>query len=219
MSPETLDVLALALDGGPPDTVLTLPNGSSGTFVVDGFIFGATGPRWDAKADLTAAGGKMYVAVGDRPEVRVYDDTGVLQRLIRWPGPTQAVTTAMADSDLSQAIRNNPAGEEVLKKMYEVLPVADSVPYMGEIVASSFGLLWVGDYRPHRGSAQSRYTVFDATGAAVQRMIVEPGMTILDMRDKELLVLVRDSLDVERIAIVPVSIPQLSAGSLPTEAR
>lgn len=99
----------------------------------------------------------FLITSGEGPEIREYDLTGKLRRLIRLDDPAQPVTRADYDR-----LASRMAGEvERMKQAYAHAPVPSRRPAFQRLIVDDDGWLWVKTYRTPLDAGPDLWLVFD----------------------------------------------------------
>lgn len=99
------------------------------------------------------------------------------------------------------------AGSARLRNMYrpeyleEHLPTPDSIPNLDDLVVDDLGMVWVGLYQGV-ASAPRWYNVYGPGGLFAARVAMPAGVEVLEIGADYVLGVIRDALDVERIALL-----------------
>ena len=156
-------------------------------------------PSFNAKP-LAAAGPRgFFIAPGDLPEVREYDLSGKLVRIVRIDGPARrrldrerydAHIDSLVDARASEL---SPAAR--LREMYGRLPVPDWEPFATRLIVDAAGNIWLKRF----GSERRVWMVIDSTGAVRGRFTTPFGIRIDQIGEDFLLGPTRDGMGVQRV--------------------
>jgi hypothetical protein len=150
----------------------------------------------------------FYYGSQDRYEVKSYDQTGGLARVIRLARPPRAVTETdlnqFFDREVEGAADENEARE--LRQRFEEAPVPPFHPAYANLHSDAEGFLFVEEYRLP-GDPWSALTVFDPEGKLAGRLDLPEELEILEVGWDYLLGLHRDELDVEYIRVYEMTRP------------
>ena len=178
-----------SLDGALLDTLGRFPGDEIFTQSMgEGNVLALSVP-FGRRSQSAAAGDYWYFGSGDRYEIRGFDRSGALRRLIRRDVVNRAVT-----QDLVERLRARTAGT-----MRRDIPIPETMPAYGAFLGDPDGNLWVQEYRVEGEPA--RWAVIDASGRFLG--IVElpaPGRVTEIGRDYVLGVWT-DDLDVEQVRL------------------
>lgn len=151
--------------------------------------------------------GPRMLALGEssRFEIRLRDSSGVLQRILRVAREPELVTDAHLD-----AIRNligTPASlspVDLAMQYLSEVPTGGPIPFFSELRFDDAGRLWIADYIPSPELVivdELRWTIFDENLLPVAHMTTGPSGNILEMGDDYVLLVERDEMDVQRVAM------------------
>lgn len=161
------------------------------------------GPRsrlFGGGQDVIAEEGLVYVSDRERYEVRVYDPPRGLVRIHRLERPRRPVTDETIDRYRAELAENieDPQNLERMLEYVENAPVADSLPWIQNVMADPLGNVWVMEYEgPGRDSAA--VGVFSAEGEWLGAIRLPPSFRPLEIGDEYVLGVVTDELDVPHL--------------------
>jgi hypothetical protein len=151
----------------------------------------------------------LYYGSGDRFDVGLYDRTGALRTIIR-----RALRPRSVTRDLIATYRRNRAVRSVTRddsitvsRMERILGAREfpeTVSAIREIRVDREGLLWVREYALPEAETAS-WSVFDRDGGLLAEMEVAVPLQVLDLGRDHVIVVARDSLDVEQVRVYNVS--------------
>lgn len=157
-------------------------------------------------------GDALVVGTAESPELRLYDSTGALGRVVRWPdhdrtlgGPFLTDWNDFVDDWLDE---RSPGEATVLREMWEEVPLRDRFPAYEDVIATDAGQIWVGAYAgehitmyPPRNlpPPERRWLVFDADGALVATVGTPEGFQPHAVRDGRVWGVYMDELEVESV--------------------
>jgi hypothetical protein len=157
-------------------------------------------PRWWWAADPT---GRVYYSSGSDYEVRVLGPDGRIERIIRRPAPHRPVPRAAGDRAIEafrQSMIEGGAPADVVQTVVGKLEVASHLPSIhGLWIDPDRRELWVGipevleDLGELRAGA---YHLLDLDGRFLGRVPSPPGFRLHAVRDRQLLGVETDELDV-----------------------
>jgi len=159
-------------------------------------------PHPFGKTTVLAAGDEaLYVGTADEFEIRVFDLTGTLLRLIRGPRRDRRITDddvkAYRDARLAGVEPNRrPAIEREIRDM----PMPDEFPAYGGLRLDRQGFLWVQQWRRPRAT-DARWWVFDPTGRMLGTVVFPLALHLTEIGGDYVLGVVRDELGVERVRL------------------
>jgi hypothetical protein len=127
-------------------------------------MYGAL-PQW-------AVGGDV-VAISDphSPDIHLFDQWGILRRIVRMDWEATPVTRSMVDRYREAAWE--PGRADTIEPWISQFPAADSVARHGALMVDQSGRLWVEDYKPVElapTDEPSWWTVFDRNGLLAFRI-------------------------------------------------
>jgi hypothetical protein len=151
-------------------------------------------------AQATASADAFYYSDQDGFEIRAYEPSGTLARLIRLPHPPVAVTEQDRQRYIDDVIRR--VGDESqaagLRRQLGSTPLPESFPGHGALMADRLAHLWVAEFdRP--GAETRAWLVFDPAGALVARLTLPPDFDPLEIGADYILGVARDELGVEYV--------------------
>lgn len=190
---DTVALVRFRPDGKLTDTVLTTRGNEQYVASVDN-SFMVTSAPFGAEL-LVAAGGKtVYLAQSERWEVRSYDPSGKLVRILRRSVEparrTDAMKRALLERELESA-RGDFA--KVLEKVFPEMPFPDRLPALGELSVDRAGDLWVADYAPPTADS-THWTIFGPGGRPAARLAVPTGLTFYEIGPDWVLAAQQDEL-------------------------
>lgn len=158
------------------------------------------------------AGDALVVGTAESPELRLYDSTGGLDRIVRWPdhdralgGPFLTDWNAFVEGWLDE---RSPGEATVLRHMWDRVPLRDRFPAYDGLVAADAGEIWVGAYAGEHSSIYPprnlppparRWLVFDADGALTATVGTPAGFQPHAVRDGHVWGVFMDELEVESV--------------------
>ncbi|MEX0891705.1 MAG: hypothetical protein WEB88_05995 [Gemmatimonadota bacterium] len=199
----SLTYTRLAPDGGPPDTLTTIANGTEHRmeFTVAGRTL-ATMSQPMLQGSAQAAGGaeRFHVGQGMRPAVAVHDITGRRFREIQWDTTAVPVTTAVREHYIAATADRIVASAEDMARF----PFADSLPHFDRLATDSDGGLWVRRFALAPDTLVQRWMVFDTAGVRTAAAELPAGFRLFQPAGRRVLGLVADSLGVQRVVVAPL---------------
>ncbi len=140
-------------------------------------------------------------------ELRFLDETGATYRLIRSSMRRPLARDIDTDLLLFDAIPWDRTGSEPLyRRLVSVAEVPDSLPHFYEIKTDREGGIWLRMQPSPIGSAQERtfrWIRLSSTGLPHGYYDLPASARVLEFHGDAALVLLRDELDVERVALLP----------------
>jgi hypothetical protein len=153
---------------------------------------------------FVTAGNDLVVGTQDQAEVRVYDSGGGLRRIVRTGVATQRVTPELIDAYMKRHVaRVPPEQQQAMRESQLAILTAQVVPPYGAIAVDRSGNLWLQDY-PGLTDDQ-RWTIYDAEGARVARIVLPPQFTPYDIGPDWILGRELDELDVEHVRLYGIT--------------
>ena len=164
-------------------------------------------PPFAKATTAVTVGNDLVVGTQDAPEVRVYDGSGGLRRIVRTGTPNQRVTPDVFDAYIKHFLeRVEPERHQEMLENQRALLTATDVPAYGTLMVDRGGNLWLQDY-PDLAEHQ-RWTVFDSTGARIARVAMSRRFTPYDIGPDWILGRELDELDVEHVRLYPLRKPE-----------
>jgi hypothetical protein len=184
-----LGLATLQRDAGPT----TRPDGRT---VSQFSLAGVPFPR----ETLFRAGAEwLYVGEGETYEIKVYDRTGSLKRIVRMNSTPRPVTNAIIarhrKSPRSRNSASRPAADVNIDKAF----YPRTLPPYAALFVDGADRLWVQDY-PVPGE-QARWNIFDRDGRLMGSAGTPAGLEVLEIGETHLLGIWRDELDVEYLRL------------------
>jgi hypothetical protein len=133
---------------------------------------GGTGPAlFGATTYATTVGHRLVVGTAEATEITVFDSTGALERIVRWPDHDRSIESRHEEALFEAAVAAEPAvSRAALREILSRTPRAARLPAYEGLIGSDDGHVWVGRYRgpeySFRGQRQPRqeWLVFDSLG-------------------------------------------------------
>jgi hypothetical protein len=140
----------------------------------------------------------FFVAGGDVPEVREFDTTGQLTRILRLGEVPRPVTpediVAVVDS---MASRFTVAASQA-RRVYEQMEIPEQWPTFQSLRVDELGWVWAEVYQPLRREA-SRWMIFDQSGVARGILELASDFELHDVGTDYVLGRWRDDLGIEYV--------------------
>jgi len=157
----------------------------------------AASPHMGHSLQQTVVGGKLVAGTTDRFELRVYDESGRLARLVRAPSRDVPVTREEWDDVIAEELDDaeTPSWRTSVLEIAELRPAPDIRPAYGRFVADPEGYLWVAPYRPASGQPVP-WLVVELNGSIMGEVQLPEGFTPLDIGPAHVLGVVRDEFDI-----------------------
>lgn len=160
-----------------------------------------TEPQMDSYGD------RVFGASGEERAVDVWSADGTRLASIRWDGPPLEVEPGDFEAYREEAFTEAEAEGylEMLRDGFDDVPVAETFPALSALHAATDGSLWVRRYdRPGDPEGQ-RWLVFDSDGRLARRAWLPADTELLEVGPEHIVLLERDELDVESVAVYPKS--------------
>lgn len=135
--------------GAVVDTLGVYPTGRMGFLSEEIGLLGR--PVFEPRARAAIGNDRIAVGLGDRREVRLLSPDGVLRTIVRWTGPSLAVTRSEVEAYRDQ-VRARYAGRSPSAQRFaepqvsEDRPVADHFPAHSALLLAETGALWVSRF-------------------------------------------------------------------------
>ena len=172
----------------------------------DGVTMSSTSPPFAQQQQQTVLENRLIAGITDRFEVRVYDPSGGLERLIRDPGRQAPLTDAEWERGLVERL-DDADTPEIRRNIAEIMAMAPRPamrPAFGRFIADPAGFVWVARYRPAE-DAPVPYLVIDPGGAILGDVSLPVGFTPRAIGDDWVLGTWRDPLDVTHVRLYALS--------------
>lgn len=163
-------------------------------------------PAWGARTYGATDGDALVVGDTEETELRWYSASGGLERISRWPSERRAVTDGMATEWREAMVARTPeSGRAAAREQIKQVPVMDHVPAFADLVTTSTGEVWVGDYPGMMVASllapipERHWLVLSPEGAAIATATTPPGFQPYAIRDGRVWGVFKDDLDVETV--------------------
>ncbi len=168
-------------------------------------------PRSFAAADDSV----VYFGSTWFPKAMRFTSAGMPVESVRFDSGRKAFSPAQREADLTirrSEVERRPATPLRAARLaeLELLPYPDSLPAMGAIVVGRDGRLWVAEYVPPQSGADQafpgsrRWAAYSELARKRQAYLFEERVRLLWADNAVAVGVVEDTLDVERIVVVPV---------------
>lgn len=179
-----------------------------------------SGPEspWGPFGRATAAGSSFVSARSDIPELTWRRPDGSVHQILRWRPdwryPTAADWASFEEAFVQDMRRVNPTMPQAdalrfAREQLERLELRTDEPYplFGDLRGDDEGRVWMGVF-DHRGAfaAAAIFDLIDADGTWLGRVDFPPGFRVLDVRDRRVLGVVKDEMEVEGIAVMELEL-------------
>lgn len=175
---------------GPEYVIVEGPNGDYGR------------PAMFGKYTAMAASDSV-VHVGDTGawEIRRYDLSGRLTRVVRRAGPARAVTPALVDSarDAVLARYDDESIRRRTRREWASIEVPDSLPVFGALEVDTDGNLWAREYDFRYPFGSSTWSVFDPAGVWLGRVEMPDRFWVREIGSSFVIGVYFDELEVEYV--------------------
>ena len=150
----------------------------------------------------TATGPEVFF-YGDSRAFRifVFEPDGRLARIIDRDAQLKPVTAGIRDAYVRQrvAAASSPELKQAYADYFATLSFPEYLPAYSAFAADPEGNLWVREWAPG-GSAETIWSIFSAQGRWLTQLRM-PASELLEAGTRHVLLLLRDELDVERVAL------------------
>lgn len=172
----------------------------------------AGSPIFGAGTYTATLGDELIVGTAEAPEIRSYDPSGNLSRIVRWPDHDRRITPERWDTLFEATLAAVPP-EQVPpnpREFFARIPVADEMPPYEVLIGSSDGHVWVGRYVisgpsvPGIRPPARRWLVFDADGVLVATTATPEGFAPHAVQGGEVFGVFTDELGVESVRVYGV---------------
>jgi hypothetical protein len=142
----------------------------------------------------------VFVGEMNRPEVRSYDRTGTLTRILRWV-PTPVPVTADDRREFRVGVLEGlrrPEQRPDYERWFSQVEYPDFKQAFEAIMADGVGTLWVMDSRESAADLE-RWTVYGPAGLSAVSLSVPAGLRVVNVSQDHLLAVWVDELDLEYV--------------------
>lgn len=124
---------------------------------------------------VVASGNAVYYAEPFTGEVRVFNSSGTLRRIVRTADRGDSITVEDAEQRMSNTIPRNVTPAEYKERMdrMRARPYARNWPVLLRMEVGSDGTIWVQDFYKAPRTADA-WTAIDSTGRIVGRLVIPP---------------------------------------------
>lgn len=150
-------------------------------------------------------GDLIVIGSNDVYEIRAHTADGALARIVRREHDVRSPTRADQDAHLDElyADRTEQERARVLAEVAD-MPLLETFPAFGRVLADSRGYLWVEDYRLP-GEPVPAWTVFDAEGRVLGFTNLPTGLNVFEIGEDYILGRVSDELGIESVQLWPLN--------------
>lgn len=154
--------------------------------------------------DFIIEASPTVVAAGttDRPEISLLAPTGDVSVILRWTGAHRQLTPEQLTREMQsrlEAFPDGPLREQRIREA-EQISAHETVPAFGSIRIADDGAIWIGGY-PLRQDSTVLWLRVDLATREVARLAVPGAAQVLDATNDRIVLLIRDDLDREVIAV------------------
>lgn len=153
-------------------------------------------------------GDLVVVAPNYSYEIRAFDPSGALKRIVRREHEVVARTDAHVDAYIEERVMREPERlradrRRSLRERYEGIPLPETHPAFVTAIADVLDYLWVQEYRlPAEGDANPVWTIFDPDGRVLGFVETPAGLTdIYEIGASSILGRATDELGVEYVQV------------------
>lgn len=143
----------------------------------------------------------VWIGQSDRYEIRAYDATGRLSRVVRVDRPLAAVGDAERsryfEHELEELEPGDPRDQYV--DVHRVIAAPPTMPAYSAIVGDVAGNLWVREYRVPWENGPTTWRIFAPNGEALALAYLPDDLVVHEIGHEYILGMSRDELDVEYI--------------------
>jgi hypothetical protein len=174
----------------------------------DGIMMAARLIPFGKYAMATVTPDHLYVASGDRWELRGFGADGGLERIVRLDRVPIPVTGDMVEAYIQEELyeATDPAEAREIRQGLEEMPIPDALPAFGGVHAGRLGFLFVERYRIP-GQEAPVFDILDTQGRLVGWVGLPPLVEVLEIGEDYVLALDRDELEVEYVRLFPLTRP------------
>ncbi len=150
---------------------------------VFGGMEGAGYALFGATTHATTVGHRLVVGTAETPEIRYFDTTGALERVVRWPDHDRTITPRHEEAFFDAALVAEPQfSPAALRDILARVPRASHVPPYDGLMGSDDGHVWVRSYMAPgplirgRRPPHQEWLVFDSLGVLAARVETPEGL-------------------------------------------
>lgn len=198
--------VTLARGTGATAEVLSVVSGAMGALEQTGVV---SDSLFSAPLTYAVWQGGIAVARGDGPEMRFYDESGRLVRILRWgeaPEPIPGELVEQIRASELEGLEPGPQRERV-ERYHVERPVAEFLPFYDEAIIDAGGRTWLKRFLPFgEGDPLQQWIVFEPNGSYFGDVLIPANVRPLYITAEEMLAVEIDEFDVERLVrIAPAS--------------
>lgn len=166
-----------------------------------------TTPPFGRNAVGTVRAGRVVVGSQETFEVRELAPDGALRRILRIPSRDVRLDPGDARRLLDERVEAAPPDRRAaVRRSLGAIPLPESRPAYGGLLADREGNLWVSEWAPFP-RVPGRWTVFGPAGRWLGDVEMPPGFQPTDIGDDWILGVSRDAMDVEYVVAFPLLEP------------
>lgn len=159
-----------------------------------------------ARIPVVAVGeDRFHYGPADEYEIRTYDATGRLERIVRMPDQRRAVTDADIERFRTERLElaEREGTRASMERLLGQLPFRDRLPPYDALLVDAAAHLWVADYRTDPAAPRT-WRVFSPMGAFLGALELPSRLVPLQIGDDFILGRWTDELDIEEIGLYPL---------------
>jgi hypothetical protein len=148
----------------------------------------------------------LWIAVGEQVvhEIRFFESSGALRRIIRWDGSDLSVDTELEAAWRRARLASVAAEDRArMTRHLDAQPIPAQRPAFGPILASESGGLWVADYTVDDGTPAA-WSVFDPDHEWLGSVAMPVRFQPFAVGAGWVLGVSKDDLDVQRVELRPL---------------
>ena len=155
---------------------------------------------------VSGAGDETLIAPNDRLELRYWDATGALTRVVRIARPPRLVTEADRAAELERRLTGAPEqARPGIRRAFEEFPGPDTLPAFSEAGTDTQGYTWVRPFRTAADTGRERWIVLDPEGVALGTVELPEGIDVYEIGADYVLGRWADELGVEHVRMWPLT--------------
>jgi 6-bladed beta-propeller len=184
---------------------------------------------WGADGVTAVANDRYYYGTSDVAEVRVYDRSGALTRIIRWPIEPQPISSrirSIYSAKRDWLLERFPQGAALMPRLEELQALPQRMPFFRAFLVDDESRLWVRKYpefiagrpdlfdrdvplryTPPPGDVPETYWVFDAQGRWLGQVETPAELAVRSVEQNRVTGVWRDELDIEHVRVYRLNKP------------
>jgi hypothetical protein len=201
---QPVTIVVHAADGTLATTLGTIPNGRWGQVQPGSTMW--LYPSFESFAQIAAAGTRMAMGHGSRPELRLRNASHdmAVTRIVRWTTGSREITPA--DRDAARKADEAMYGTES-QDVDDRRPSAEQLPAFNGVQFGRDGRLWIREYQHPALATTEHWIGFDTAGRYTCRFSIPSSQELLEVGRDYLLSKDPDADGVERVARFHLSQP------------